>query len=165
MPLTLVAATEDDVPGIAALRAAASIRLTHQFGKGPWSSTGTERGVRHEMKTARVYVGKSRGRLIASLCLSTRKPWAIDVSYFRACKRPIYLTSMVVDPGRQREGVGRRCLDEVVRIAREWPADAIRLDAYDAAAGAGEFYRKCGYREVGRVTYRRAPLIYFESVL
>jgi hypothetical protein len=29
------------------------------------------------------------------------------------------------------------------------------MEAYDAAAGAGEFYSKCGFREVGRVTYRK----------
>ncbi len=46
----------------------------------------------------------------------------------------------------------------------EWPADAIRLDAWDAAVGAGELYRKCGFIEVGRATYRLAPLVYYEIV-
>ena len=44
-------------------------------------------------------------------------------------------------------------------------AAAIRLDAYDSTAGAGGFYARCGYREVGRVTYRGTALIYFESLL
>lgn len=47
-------------------------------------------------------------------------------------------------------------------VARAWPSQAIRLDAYDSAAGAAGFYAGCGCREVGRVTYRRVPLIYFE---
>src|ERR1035437_7340522 len=34
---------------------------------------------------------------------------------------------------------------EVERIAKAWPADAIRLDAYDAEAGAGPFYASCGW--------------------
>jgi hypothetical protein len=50
-------------------------------------------------------------------------------------------------------------------VARAWPADAIRLDAFDAEAGAGCFYRKCGFREIARVTYKGAPLVYFELVL
>jgi hypothetical protein len=50
-------------------------------------------------------------------------------------------------------------------VARAWPSQAIRLDAYDATAGAGRFYLKCGFREVGRVTYRKVPLIYFELLL
>jgi ribosomal protein S18 acetylase RimI-like enzyme len=56
-------------------------------------------------------------------------------------------------------------MEEARRIATAWPGDAIRLDAWDAAAGAGEFYRKCGFREVGRATYRTAPLVYFEILL
>jgi GNAT superfamily N-acetyltransferase len=72
---------------------------------------------------------------------------------------------MAVHPDWQQKGIGRRCIEEAKRLARKWPADAIFLDAYDAKAGAGEFYRKCGFREVGRVTYRNAPLIYFEMLL
>jgi GNAT superfamily N-acetyltransferase len=72
---------------------------------------------------------------------------------------------MAVLPTIQRQGVGRLLIKEAVRQARAWPADAIRLDAFDADAGAGGFYAKCGFREVGRVTYRKAPLIHFELVL
>jgi hypothetical protein len=36
------------------------------------------------------------------------------------------------------------------------------LDAFDADAGAGSFYARCGF---GRVTYGKAPLIYFERIL
>jgi hypothetical protein len=41
----------------------------------------------------------------------------------------------------------------------------IRLDAYDGPAGAGGFYAKRGFREVGRVVYRGTPLVYFERIL
>ena len=72
---------------------------------------------------------------------------------------------MAVAPSRQREGVGRWCLEEAEQRAKEWPADAIRLDAYDAKAGGGGFYARCGWTERGRVTYRGVPLIYYELVL
>jgi GNAT superfamily N-acetyltransferase len=72
---------------------------------------------------------------------------------------------MAVLPAMQRKGIGRRCLEEAERLAREWPADVIRLDAYDAAAGGRGFYQSCGYLEKGRVCYRNAPLIYYERVL
>jgi len=39
------------------------------------------------------------------------------------------------------------------------------LDAYDATAGAGWFYAKCGFRETGRVTYRNVPLRCYELTL
>lgn len=102
---------------------------------------------------------------MATLTLSTRKPWAIDRNYFSTCKRPLYLTSMAVVPNQQRKGIGRLCINQAVEFARRWPSDAIRLDAYDAEAGGGEFYRKCGFHEVGRATYQSSPLIYFEMLL
>ena len=88
-----------------------------------------------------------------------------NLDNFSRSKRPLYRTAMAVLPGEQRKGVGRQCLDEARKIAAEWPSDAIRLDAYDADAGAGGFYLKCGFREVGRASYRDAPLIYFEALL
>jgi ribosomal protein S18 acetylase RimI-like enzyme len=72
---------------------------------------------------------------------------------------------MAVAPELQGQGIGRLCVEEARKITKAWPADAIRLDAYDATAGAGEFYRKCGFREVGRASYRDVPLIYFEMMM
>lgn len=125
----------------------------------------SERGVFFEMTRSKIYVARYRRKLVATLALSRRKPWAIDTSYFRASERPLYLTGMAVDPDKQRKGIGRLCLDQVPEIARQWQADAIRLDAYGAAAGGGEFYRRCGFSEVGRVSYKGNPLIYFELLL
>jgi GNAT superfamily N-acetyltransferase len=161
----LQVATVDDVLELVSLRNAVGQHLTARFGKGPWSSESTEKGALFGMRRSSVYVARDRKRLTATLALSTRKPWAIDKRYFSASERPLYLTSMAVHPDVQLKGVGRLCLEEACRIARKWPSDAIRLDAWDAEAGAGEFYRKCGFREVGRATYRTAPLIYFEMLL
>jgi GNAT superfamily N-acetyltransferase len=154
-----------DVAAIAALRASVAHRLTLDFGEGHWSAGGTETGVIRDLATPGLYVVRDRDHLIATLRLASKKPWAIDPSYFSASQSPLYLTSMAVEPTRQRQGVGRDCMEEAVRIARAKSADAIRLDAYDAPAGAGPFYEKCGFREVGRVTYRNTPLIYYELLL
>ena len=159
-PLQL--ATEDDAPALAALHAAVAASLTARFGQGHWSSAATERGVRSSMRQAEVYVAKQDDRAIATLTFATKKPWAIDRSYFTTVTRPLYLLAMAVEPALQRRGIGRQCLEQARVFAATWPADAIFLDAYDTDAGAGEFYRTCGFREVGRVTYRKTPLIYFE---
>jgi GNAT superfamily N-acetyltransferase len=165
MRLKLQVATAGDVSGLVSLRTAVNQHLIAQYGKGYWAAGLTEKGVLFAMRTSTVYVAKARNRVIATLALSTRKPWAIDKKYFSASERPLYLTSMAVAPERQRTGLGRLCIDEVRRIARKWPSDAIRLDAFDTGAGAGEFYAKCGFREVGRVSYRNVPLIYFEMLV
>jgi ribosomal protein S18 acetylase RimI-like enzyme len=165
MRVKLQIATANDVSDLLTLRIAVNQDLTSKYGKGPWSSGLTEKGVLFDMRRANVYVVRNRQRMVATLALSTRKPWAIDKRYFEASERPLYLTAMAVSPDEQGQGFGRRCIDEACRIARNWPSDAIRLDAYDADVGAGDFYRKCGFREVGRATYRQAPLIYFEMLL
>jgi GNAT superfamily N-acetyltransferase len=163
-PLELASAA--DAAAIAALRNAVADDLTARFGKSWWSGQCTERGVAWDIRSSSVFVARENGAILATLRLATKKPWAIDRTCFTAVSRPIYLTAMAVSPARQRQGFGRRCLDAAVDITRRWPADAIFLDAFDHdLAGAGEFYRKCGFREVARVTYRDVPLIYFENLL
>jgi GNAT superfamily N-acetyltransferase len=165
MRITLRKAVAEDAPAIALLRAEVAADLTARFGKGVWTGAGTERGVLFDLRHSALYVWTRRNRVVASLRLATKKPWAIDIRYFTPCQRPLYLLSMAVHPDWQRKGVGRGCIAEAVRLAVHWPADAIRLDAFDAPAGAGEFYRKCGLREVARVTYKGNPLIYFERLV
>jgi len=110
-------------------------------------------------------VGTSGRRILTVLRLATKKPWAIDVSYFTPVKRPLYLTGMAVSVGHQRQGLGKLALDDARAVAKSWPADAIRLDAYDADAGAGDFYRRCRFQERGRVVYKGDPLVYYELLL
>jgi hypothetical protein len=56
-------------------------------------------------------------------------------------------------------------LEDALAVVREWPADVVRLDSYDATAGAGGFYARCGFDERGRVVYRGTPLLYLERRL
>jgi len=56
-------------------------------------------------------------------------------------------------------------MEDACAVARDSLADAIRLDAYDSPAGAGDFYAKCGFNERGRVVYRNDPLVYYELLL
>ena len=165
MVLRVEDAVEADAPALAALRTAVAERLTWQFGRGHWSSTASEAGVLSGMRGSRVLVARDSERIVGTLALAARKPWAIDPAFFTPARAPLYLTDMAVDPSVQRTGIGRRLIDEAVAVARSQGSDAIRLDAYDAAAGAGDFYAKCGFRETGRVTYRNTPLVYFEMVL
>lgn len=162
MRLKLEVATAADALEIADLRNAVDDDLAARHGPGFGSGHCTAKGVLFDLRHAQVRVARHRGRVVATLVLATRKPWSINRAFFTSVKRPLYLTAIAVAPGRQRQGLGRQCLEAAARLARKFPADAIFLDVYDTASGAGDFYRKCGYREVGRATFRNAPLIYFE---
>jgi len=158
-------ATPRDVPTIAGLQNAAAGALTARFGAGHWSSLVTERGALAAQRHARVRVGHDGKHILTVLRLATKKPWAIDVAYFTPVKRPLYLTGMAIAVAQQGQGLGRRALEDACAVAAAWPADAIRLDAYDADAGAGAFYEKCGFEDRAHVVYKGNPLVYYERLL
>jgi GNAT superfamily N-acetyltransferase len=160
--ITIDLATEADVAALARLRTLVSERLTEDYGKGTWSHAASEASVRAAFKHAKVLAARSDGQVVGTLRLVTKKPWAIDVTYFSVAKRPIYLVDMAVIPTEQRKGIGRQLIKAAKTAMRDWTGDAIRLDAFNSPAGAGGFYAKCGFEERGRVIYRGTPLIYFE---
>jgi len=165
MQIELERARPEDAAALVALRTAVNQRLASKFGEGYWIAKLTERGALFAMRNFMVYVVRGKSELIATLALSKKKPWAIDKTYFTRSERPVYLIAMAVHPRLQSTGIGTECIAQARRIALAHSADAIRLDAYDTPAGAGEFYRKCGFSEMGRATYRGAPLIYYELLL
>jgi len=158
-------AGEEDAPAVTAVLGAAADHLTRLHGPGRWSWVAKERGVLAGIKTSRVLVLRERRKIVATLRLTTRRPWAIRPEPFTKVKRPIYLVDMAVMPDLQRRGAGRLLLEHADAVARARPADAIRLDAYDAVAGAAGFYARCGYREVAHTSYRGVGLVYFEKLL
>lgn len=157
-------ATEGDAAAIAAVRLAAARDLTARFGSGTWSfSLGSAEAVRAELLSSTILIARDGGQLLGTLRLSTRNPWLGDTGFFTRGDRPIYLTSMAVSPRYQRQGIGRQLIEEAKRVAmQELGGDALRLDSYDAAAGAGGFYRRCGFSVVRQGSYNGTPLLWFE---
>lgn len=162
MRLSTRDAAAEDAEAVAALRNAAAAGLTEKHGWGAWTGKVTDKGVLWDLRRGRIVLAMNGKRIAGTMSLGTIKPWAIDRSYFTKVKRALYLTSMAVDPELQGQGVGRFMLDAARKVALDWPADALRLDAFDAKAGAGGFYATCGFAERGRATYRDAKLIYYE---
>jgi len=133
---------------------------------------GNDKGTRRQVKLS--FAGATAADAAAIAALRTavaedlttrygRGPWSSAVterSVLRSVERAVVIVAR-----HQGEIVGRQLLGRAVTAARRWPAEAIRLDAYDADAGAGGFCRRYGFREVGRVTYRGTPLLYFERLL
>lgn len=165
MKISIRGAVAADAGEIRRVRNAAAAQLTAVHGHGHWSSRATAHAILRELRQSHALVAVSRDIVVGTVRLETRKPWAIDASCFTPVARAVYLRGMAVDPAHQRRAIGGRLLARAQAAARSWPSDAIRLDAYDSPAGARDFYVRCGYREVGRVIYRRVPLVYLELVL
>ncbi|HZF28564.1 MAG TPA: GNAT family N-acetyltransferase [Gammaproteobacteria bacterium] len=165
MALSFRLATEADLPALLELRLAVDADQQRRFGDDRWSTTINERSVARALKSSRVVVGVKRGRIVGTARMETKKPWAIDLEYFTPACKAVYLHDVDVHPELQRSGIGRGLMDQVTTVARKWPVDAVRLDAYDGPSGGGPFYAKCGFRELGRTVYRGVPLVYFERIL
>lgn len=163
--LSVSVATLSDVPIIASLRTAVAEELTRHHGRGHWSSCATEKGVLRALKTSRLLVVRRGAEVVGTVRLDARKPWAIDVAYFAMVPKAVYLHDLAVATHARGRGVGRLLVEKARAVAQAWPSNAIRLDAYDHPAGAAPFYVKCGFRQVGRVTYRGVPLVYLERLL
>ena len=118
--VTFAIATPADAPAIVVVRNKTAQQLTKVYGQGHWSSETSEKGVLLGISnTSRVVLARSRSKIVGSLRLATKKPWAIDIKYFTPAKRALYLVDMAVMPTHQRKGVGRALLQEAIRVARE----------------------------------------------
>jgi GNAT superfamily N-acetyltransferase len=166
MPLVFGKATNADAAAIAALRMATARSLAQRHGAGPWSfALESEASVQAEIRTSTVLFARDEGLVVGTARLATRNPWLVPTDFFIPCARPIFLTAMAVAPARQRQGIGRRLIESAKRVAIDLRGEAIRLDSYQGPAGAGDFYVRCGFREVWRGDYNATALVWFEQLL
>lgn len=79
--IRLERATDADAAAIAWLRTAVADDLKSTYGPGHWALRASEKGVLTDLQTSAVFVARSRSKVVATLRLATRKPWAIDTTY------------------------------------------------------------------------------------
>jgi ribosomal protein S18 acetylase RimI-like enzyme len=163
--VTIGLATPEDAAGIANVISEAAYDLTTKHGYGHWSAIASAKGVLNGMSKSKVLVAKNGAEVIGSVRLTASRPWVIDPAYFTPVHHPVYLVDMAVSPGYQRIGVGRALIEEAKKVAAVLAGDSLRLDAYEGVAGAGGFYEKCGFTEMGHILYKTVPHIYFEWLI
>src|ERR1700759_4732000 len=100
--LVLALASESDAEEIAFLRNSVAADLAARSGSGAGSRTTAKGGLYH-LRLGQILVARHKGRIVGSLLLVKKKPWAIDVNYFTPVPSQIYLVSMNVDPALQRK--------------------------------------------------------------
>ncbi|WP_205511625.1 GNAT family N-acetyltransferase [Longitalea arenae] len=163
--MSISLATPQEAAAIAEVISQAAHDLTVKHGQGHWSAVATEKGVLNGMNKAKVLVARNGAEVIGTLRLTSSRPWVIDPAYFTPVQRPVYLVDMAVRPAYQGLGVGRSLIEQAKVLSTALAGDAIRLDAYAGAAGAGGFYEKCGFTDRGHVVYKTVPHIYYEWLI
>ena len=164
MELRFRLAGETDIPALLKLRLAIDADQAERFGDDRYTTTISEKSIARSLKSSRMVVAARRGRIVGSVRMETKKPWAIDLGYFTPACTAVYLHNVNVHPALQGSGIGSQLMERVKQVAKEWPVDAIRLDAYDGPSGGGPFYEKCGFKKLGHAVYRSVPLSYYEYV-
>ena len=162
--LVLSLASESDAEEIAFLRNTVAADVAARSGSSAGART-TAKGVLYHLRLGQILIARHKGRIVGSLLLVKKKPWAIDVNYFTPVQSQLYLVSMNVDPALQRKGIGARLIEYAKATAKAGGYKAIRLDAFEEAPWAVAFYASCGFMERGRTIFRVARLVYFEYLL
>src|SRR5271170_1635184 len=96
MRLSFQQANAGDAAELAALHTSVADHLTEKHGQGAWSSKASEKGLLFAMRVSKVFVAREGSEIVGTLRLATKKPWAIDTSYFATCRKPLYLLAMAV---------------------------------------------------------------------
>lgn len=78
--------------------------------------------------------------------------WGFDLEFGG---RDSFLTEVYVIPDRRRTGLGRRLIDEVLRVAKDNGAGAVHLGVYADNEPAVALYRGAGFARIPRDFYTR----------
>jgi GNAT superfamily N-acetyltransferase len=106
------------------------------------------------------------GDLLGSLTLNQRQdPEYADVPWQVAAQPVAVVHRLMVNPGVQRQGLGRFLMRYAERRAHELGFRALRLDTYLANDRALALYRGLGYGEPGQVRFRKGLFACFEKAL
>jgi GNAT superfamily N-acetyltransferase len=163
--LSLSSASESDADEIAALRNTVAADVAERSGLSGDARRTTAKGILYDLRHGQILIARRKDRIVGSLVLVKKKPWAIDVTYFSPVQSQLYVVSMNVDPALQRKGIGSQLIEYAKKTAKAGGYEAIRLDAFESSPWAVAFYASCGFSERGRTIYRAARLVYFECLL
>lgn len=137
--------------------------MTERHGSGPWSALPSKAVVVRQIRASHALIARCGGEVVGTVRLAWANPAGFDaVSFFTPASAALYVLGLAVAPEHWGEGIGRQLVEASKQVARDWPAQALWLDTYDHAAGAGEFYQRCGFREVGASPLNHLPLLYYE---
>ena len=84
---------------------------------------------------------------------------------FKLEQRTARIHHMSVAPERQRRGIGRLLMETVIDWAPQHGYEALVLDTTSEQEAAVAFYRALGFSELGRTTFKRWEMVWFELKL
>ncbi len=155
--------SRDSAKHIRDIAQACAIDLTQAYGEGHWSKVRSLQTVRRNIEKKDVYLCRLNSTPVATFALSAKKPVFISAKLFSKPDEPYaWLTDLYVHPDYQRKGIGKKCMAAIRKLLRSQERKWLRFDAYDAKAGACEFYLKCDCTLIGKATASGTKLLVYE---
>jgi ribosomal-protein-alanine N-acetyltransferase len=138
-PVSIRAATLDDVPAILALEQTAPT-ASH------WTSEQYQSRVQGQPQAACLLVAERNGQTCGFLCArNVAGEWEIE--------------NVVVGENLRRDGIGAQLMQSLIAKWAESSGTALLLEVRESNAAARALYAKCGLQEVGRRrAYYREPV-------
>jgi uncharacterized damage-inducible protein DinB/GNAT superfamily N-acetyltransferase len=104
------------------------------------------------------FVAEQRGRIVGTVTVCgpydlAAAPWAAGVAAFRD-RDTAHFHQFAVDPGQQRQGIGRRLVAACERWARERGYKRMALDTAESATELRGLYERLGYVQVAQVQWQ-----------
>ena len=153
-PLTLHKATPDEIEPLQEIVRLCGEDIGARYGLTFWVPPPPIEMMRRHAAEKAVYAVMDGDEAVATFTFGLSGWPDESVSFWAdASRRAAYLSRLAVLPDRQGQGIGRWCLAEVERLAREQDCRAIRLDAIRAFALPIALYRRAGYEERGVIEW------------
>jgi GNAT superfamily N-acetyltransferase len=145
--------------------------MWRRLGLDHWKPPTPKEVFREYARTKEVFAVHDTHELVATFTIGFDAPepyppscWA-DTSH-----KAIYLNKLAVLPTLQGQGIGRWCMEQIERLARDRGCQSVRFDALTRNAPLLAFYDRLGYRRCGDMYVydeigRGWDIIVYEKVL
>ncbi len=142
-----------DARALTALRTNVAQSMKARFGEGHWSAIPSRSDVIRQMRASQVLVARLDEHLVGTVRLTTVSPHSMKSVGFTSVGSALYVVGLCVAEEYRKMGVGRALIDAAKDAAHARRSEALWVDVYPGAAGAGPFYLDCGFRQVGPLHY------------
>jgi GNAT superfamily N-acetyltransferase len=165
MALRYRRATPDEVDALHAIVAACGEHLLAAHGLAHWVPAWPLERMRAEAAEREVWSVWDGERLVGTFTVGLTPIAAYRPEIWRDADPALYLNRLAVPPSLQGAGVGRECMAEIERLARERGCRTVRFDAVTAMTAVCDFYRRLGYADRGPFLLGDIHVTCFEKVV
>lgn len=126
----------------------------------------TQEDFMRDMEAEQLYVGYDENTLAVVYVLNRQFDEAYKRGKWEDETKSFYiLHRLCVNPKYQNKGVAKMTMEHIEREVKKKGIDAIRLDVFTENPYALKLYNKCGYKNVGKVTWRKGDFYLMEKYI